>query len=341
MRGASSSSADRASRPGRRLLALIMATALLPDTAWACSVYGKGWGSKWDDPAWPSGATITWSFMTPGVGLGPLAPASWSGVNTLGSGGAADLRLKMDNLYGAGAFDAAVQRAFDTWAAAANLQFVQVADAGGDFGTVTYPDIRIGAFSFGVGDFAGAAGFGPPGNDVSFPDALSGDVAFNDMNNFNIDPGGEGDLLQTGPGGLYLNDIEGLLLHELGHTLGIGHSEVPDAVLCGYQSPLFDGSACDYTRVNREPEPDDLNALRNIYGPAPPPDGDVSFDCRVDAADALLANRILLGLLLPNAAQTARADVAPLILGAPAPDSQVTLADLLFILQKGLGLLDF
>ena len=323
------------------LPALLFSTLFLPGTATACSVYGKGWGSKWDNPVWPNNATITWSFMTPGVGLGPLAPPSWSGVNTLGSGGAKDLRKIIDATHGTGAFNAAVQRAFNKWAAAANLQFVKVADQGGNFGTVTQPDIRIGAFSFGVGDYAGAAGFGPPGNDVNFPDPLSGDIAFNDMNNFNIDPGSEGALLQTGPGGLYLNDIEGLLIHEIGHTLGIGHSAMPDAVLCGYQSPMFDGSACDYTHVNRVLTADDRKAVKNIYGPAPPPDGDISFDCIVDEADAVLTNRIVIGLLTPNDAQKARADVAPLVGGTPVPDGQITIADLLVILRKGRGQINF
>lgn len=325
----------------RWLLIPLFASLVLPPSALACYVYGKGWGSKWDNPVWPNGATITWSFMTPGVGLGPSAPPSWSGTNSLGTGSPNDLRVKIDAVHGAGAFNAAVQRAFNKWAAAANITFVKVADQGGNFGTVTTPDIRIGAFSFGVGDFAGAAGFGPPGNDIGFPDALAGDVAFNSLNNFNIDPGAEGAPLQTGPGGLYLNDIEGLLIHELGHTLGIGHSEDTTAILCGYQSPLFNGSACDYTHVNRVLTADDLNAVRNIYGPAPPPDGDVSFDCKVDSADVLLANQIILNLLVPNAAQTTRADVAPMVAGTPIPNGQVTTADLLLILQKSLKQLDF
>lgn len=323
------------------LLSLAGTLALLSAQAQACSVYGKGWGSKWDNPVWPDSAVVTWSYMTPGVGLGPQAPAAWSGTNTLGSGGADDLRVIIDNAHGAGAFDAAVQRALDTWEGAANIQFVQVADQGGDFGTATAPDIRIGAFSFGAGDPAGAAGFGPPGDDINFPDALAGDIAFNDDNHFNIDPGNEGDPLQTGPGGLYLNDIEGLVLHEVGHTLGIGHSKVVDSVLCGYLSPNFDGQACRYDLVNRVLEPDDLNALRNIYGPPPPPDGDISFDCTVDAADAQLVNRLLLGLFVPNAAQLARADVAPLVGGVPVPDGQIRLDDLMTIMKKGIRAISF
>lgn len=323
-----------------RLSAIVLLSSLTAEVL-ACNVYGSGYGSKWDDPGWPSGATVTWSFMTPGVGLGPSAPAAWGGTNTLGSGATNDIRVMIDSVHGSGAFDAAVQRAFDTWAAAASLVFVQVPDQGGDFGNVTAPDIRIGAFSFGAGDNAGAAGFGPPGDDQNFPDALAGDIAFNDMNNFNVDPGNEGDALQTGPGGLYLNDIEGLLLHELGHTLGIGHTKVGDAVMCGYVSAAFSGSHCDYTHVNRALGPDDVNALRNIYGPAPPPDGDINFDCRVDVADALLATQAVIGARALNAAQTARADVAPLSGGVPLPNGLVDTADVLIITGKALGEIGF
>ncbi len=299
----------------------------------ACQVYGKGWGSKWDDPVWPAGAVVTWSYIKPGAGPGS---SGWIGPNTLGTGGTGDIRADIDALYGAGAFDAAVQRAFDTWSAAANVQFVQVADSDGDFGTVTYPDIRIGAYDFG-NPYSGGAGFGPPGDDLNYPDALAGDIAFNNQNHFNIDPGSEGDPLQTGTGGLYLNDVEGLMLHEIGHTLGMGHSMVTSAVMCGYVSTAFDGSACDISHVNREPDADDLDAVTNIYGPAPPPDGDVSFDCTVDVADVLLATQAASGQRTLNAAQAARADVAPLAAGTPSPDGNVNAADVLLILEKSLG----
>jgi hypothetical protein len=301
--------------------------------AHACALYGSGYGSKWDDPVWPAGAVIYWSYILPDAGPGS---SGWSGNNTLGTGGTGDIRADIDAQYGAGAFDAAVQRAFDTWGAAADVQFVQVADPGGAFGSVTYPDIRIGAYDFGNA-WSGGAGFGPPGDDIDYPDALAGDIALNNQNHFNIDPGSEGDPLQTGPGGLYLNDVEGLVLHEIGHTLGLGHSTVTSAVMCGYVSPAFDGSTCDYDHVNRVLDPDDLDAVANIYGPAPPADGDVSFDCTVDVADVLLATQGANGQRALNAAQVTRADVAPLSGGVPTPDGNVDAADVLLILEKSLG----
>jgi hypothetical protein len=239
--------------------------------AWPFNTFGQNnFGSKWDAPQFGTGAVVTWSFMTPGVALSNnTALSNWSGTNSLGTGNSDDIRKKIDSVFGVGAFDAAVRRAFSTWAAAANLQFVEVADSGAPMAGSTTPDIRIGAFHFAPGDFAGAAGFGPPGNDNSFPDSLAGDLALNDLNRFVIATGGEGTALPT-LNGVYLNDVEGLLLHEIGHTLGLGHSNVNAGVMCGYIFPgdIFNGSTCDFTHVNHQLDADDIAGIRTIYGPA-------------------------------------------------------------------------
>lgn len=232
----------------------------------AFNTIGSGFGSKWDDPQFGTGAVVTWSFMSPGVPLSSNpALATWSGTNSLGTGSADDIRTKIDAAHGAGAFDAAVRRALATWSAAAHVQFVEVADSGAAMAGSTTPDIRIGAFHFAVGDFAGGAGFGPPGDDLNFPDALAGDLALNDRNRFVVATGAEGTPLPT-DNGVYLNDVEGLVLHEIGHTLGLAHSTVTTSVMCGYVSPAFDGSACDYQHVNHELDPDDIAGIQSIYG---------------------------------------------------------------------------
>jgi hypothetical protein len=259
---------------GSALVGLLSTLALPALETSGYDTFGDGYGSKWDDPQFGTGAVVTWSFATTGVGLASNpAIAHLSGINTLGGGDPAwDIRYKIDAEFGAGAFDAAVRRALDTWAAAADLVFVEVADSGASFAGSTAPDIRIGAFHFPEGDFAGGAAWGPPGDDLQFPDALAGDLALNDRNRFTIASGPEGSPLPTDEG-IYLNDVEGLVLHEIGHALGLGHSDVIDGVMCGYVFPgdVFDGSACDYTQVNHVLDPDDAAGIREIYGPAAPP----------------------------------------------------------------------
>jgi hypothetical protein len=75
------------------------------------------------------------------------------------------------------------------------------------------------------------------------------------------------------PGGVYYNDIEGLMLHELGHALGLGHSKVPLAVMCGYVDSTFDGSACRYDLVNHQLNPDDVAGIQFLYGTPATGDG--------------------------------------------------------------------
>ena len=69
--------------------------------------------------------------------------------------------------------------------------------------------------------------------------------------------------------------------------------------------------------------------------------GDISGDGVVNIADIALGYRIVLNLLTPTSGQLLRGDVAPLINGAPAPDGQFTAGDVLLIIRKSLGLVNF
>ena len=72
-----------------------------------------------------------------------------------------------------------------------------------------------------------------------------------------------------------------------------------------------------------------------------PADGDINEDGLVNAADVLLATRIVTGDLIPTASQLLHGDVAPLIGGVPALDGVMTAGDLLLIQRKALGMVSF
>jgi len=121
----------------------------------------------------------------------------------------------------------AIQRAFATWQSAAVIGFSEA----NPLGDVPYGDIQI-AFTRGRLDGAFATAL--------YPDA--GDVELDDDQRWSVD----------GEGGL---DLETAALHELGHSLGLGHSTDPGDVM--YPS---------YTGVKRRLGDGDRAAIAAIYG---------------------------------------------------------------------------
>lgn len=241
--------------------------------------FGDGWGSKWDDPAHGTPAVVTWSFMNDGTVIDTDLD---NGIKDEITGGSniTLMRANFDATFGTGAFDTAIENAMNTWAAAADISFAgPMVDLGLPVGRpdATAVDIRIGAFTAvaesGFSYVAGV-GFGPPGSDLLFPDALAGDIMFNIDAGFLIKPGAEDDPVE--PLG---NDLENLTLHELGHAaIGLGHpASGPGDVM------YVDEGCCDF--INRELSPDDVAGARLVYGPYHP--GDSNGDGHVDGLDYL------------------------------------------------------
>jgi hypothetical protein len=233
--------------------------------------FGNGWGSKWDDPVHGTPATVTWGFMPDGT---TILPSFYLANEVAGGSDVGALRASVDATYGAGAFDAALARAFDSWHAVSGITFVgPVADPGLQMAApgATTPDIRIGAFhAVPLSGFSwvGAVGYGPPGNDLFFPDPLAGDIAFNLDVPHGIAPGGEGDPIPP----FFGNDLENLFLHELGHAaIGLGHPvQKPGEVM------YVDAGCCD--AINREPSPDDIAGAQVVYGASSIPACDNGID---------------------------------------------------------------
>ncbi len=238
--------------------------------------FGQGFGSKWGNRIHGNPSdVITWSFMDDGTNLS----SSHLLINEVAGGTSAgsdigSLRTSFDLIYGGGSFNQSIQIAFDTWTMASpgRIQFAQVADNGAVGGDPGNPlssaiDIRIGAFHSVTNSgfsFVGAVGYGPPGDDINFPDSIAGDIVINLDSSFFLAPGVEDDPFPAGP---YQNDLEGLILHELGHAaIGLGHST---------DGPNFPGlgdvmyvdnfpDCCNF--INRELSAQDIAGARSVYG---------------------------------------------------------------------------
>lgn len=270
----------------RSVAALLLLACATPAHADWVKFGSGGWGSKWDDPVHPNPATVTWGFVPDGTTMHnnfPLKP------EVVGASNITQLRTQVDGVYGAGAFNAALQRAFATWHAVSGITFVgPVTDPGLQMGapTATTPDIRVSAFApvanSGFSWVAGV-GYGPPGNDLFFPDAVAGDIVFNLAQTFIIPAGSEGT-----PIGILGNDVENLFLHELGHAaMGLGHPAL------GPGEVMYVGANCCNV-INREPSADDIEGAVSVYGlssiPACGNGIDDDGDGTEDAADPGCAN---------------------------------------------------
>lgn len=226
-------------------------------------------------PRWTPGSTVTWSIIPEGTDVRrrpPFFPPDepflfhdfWQGTSNLTSVYA---QIAPTPVQGATLFQSILNRVFSTWSTATGLTFVQVPDSGLPLGhpgsyAGQVGDIRIGAWSLAT-PFDAIAGhaFEPPGG--SSPGALYlamnspstfGDVTLNSNAFFQIAPGQEGDFF-----GGFPNDLEGLLLHEVGHSLGLAHSTDLNSIM--YVGP----GCCD--EIQRTLGLDDIAGMAFLYGP--------------------------------------------------------------------------
>ncbi len=186
-------------------------------------------GTKWGDREFGTGAEVTYSFMPSGTACSPYCQED-------------DQIIAVEDVLNG--FENEVRKAFGAWGDAANINFIEVADNGKDF---NHPDalgdIRIGAVKFDgpSGTFANA--FFP------HPDeALSGagDILFDVSENWAVD---------SIDGDLETIDIFQVAAHEIGHTIGLTHSNVDRSLMNEYYSESFRG-----------PQADDIASATTLYG---------------------------------------------------------------------------
>lgn len=182
--------------------------------------------ATWGNP-WPDGAHLTLSFAPDGTAIGPRASS---------------LFRTLDDASPRAAWQTEVLRAFQTWAAQANVNFGLVADGGQALGAAGRPqgdprfgDVRLAAVGMSPEVLAVTTPFDPTGG------TWSGDVRLNGNYRFG-----------TGPG---LVDLYTAVLQEAGHALGIDNSTDPGSAMYEhYLGPRAGLSAAD------------IAAVRALYG---------------------------------------------------------------------------
>ena len=144
--------------------------------------------------------------------------------------------------YGGTSWQKEVAVALQTWAVSANLNFASVPDGpygwniqGESQGDSRFGDIRVAGYEFANNPVAQT--YGPPPNGWT----AGGDVKINTADRF-------------GPNGQY--DLPSVLIHEVGHSLGLGESPQPASIMYSYYS----GARHDLSSY-------DVEGIQSIYGP--------------------------------------------------------------------------
>lgn len=146
-----------------------------------------------------------------------------------------------------------IEEALAHWAAAAPLHFLEVPDQGGPVVYAPYPDGQFGQIRFAHMYINGPdlPGQPPAAKALSiypyFSGNIGGDVFF--------DNGDPWQLVGTLP----TPDLLGAALHEIGHSLGLGHVADPDATMYPV-FPRFSGPGS--ARLS----PDDIAGIQALYG---------------------------------------------------------------------------
>ncbi len=179
--------------------------------------------------AWQNPSRITYSIAPDGV--------FWDhGTN--------NLQASFGSRLGTANWQRAIARAFATWQAVADINLALVGDGAYDFNTLgvaqgdsRFGDIRLGGYVFPNNNTTLAQSYFPPPNGST----AAGDLEINTSLDFNI-------------GSAY--DLYSVVLHELGHSLGLEHAPSPSVIM----APNYGGVRTGLTEG-------DIAGIRAIYGP--------------------------------------------------------------------------
>jgi len=208
----------------------------------------------------PSPGGATWSVLPAGLTLDADLADGSGGVVDLGHHFLAqtgDFDLLLDT---PGRELEMIEQVLDTWASVSGFSNLgRVTDGGGAIGSpdpsAAVGDIRIGVIELLASDSL-AHTFRPSTTQlVPSGGSVGGDMHI-DRDRIWID-----DPDDTHPRNSLDFDLYTVLLHEMGHALGLGHSSSPEAVMFG-----------SYTGGRRELALDDILGIQSIYGPPPVPE---------------------------------------------------------------------
>lgn len=189
---------------------------------------------KWGDSkaAGTAGGTVTYSFLPSLTDCTFLVQVAGIGRSCQADDAASVFGSNYESIF---------ENAFDAWSQWANIDFIQVADDGSPSGrdslSSSTGSIRIGASRYDQR----VLGVGFPRFDGSIGGkGLDGDILLNSLF-----------------GATFRNDptfLTGLALHEIGHTLGLAHSNARPSVMSefGQLFPVL--------------QPDDIAGIQFIYG---------------------------------------------------------------------------
>lgn len=175
-----------------------------------------------EGPRWSSGL-ITWSFAD----------------QTYPNDGATPFTASVGSDY-----QSTVRAAFQAWASVANLQFENVPDSA-DPGQAA--DIRVGFGTFSDSRAIGQTNFSTQGGRF-VPDVL---IRLQDPGIEPLVANADGSFTYSG----YSSQLYQIVLHEIGHALGLGHTTDPNAIMYPVAQPS-----------NRTLDATDIAGIQALYG---------------------------------------------------------------------------
>ncbi|MFO0889707.1 MAG: matrixin family metalloprotease [Isosphaeraceae bacterium] len=185
---------------------------------------------------WAYGVRITYSFVPDGANIGGYPSA---------------LFQTLDAKFSTATWQQQFQKAAAVWEAVANINLVQVPDDGSSLGASgnqqgdpRFGDIRFSAISQSSGTLA-VTFLPPPINGGS--DA--GDIVFNSSTDWRINSA---------------YDLQTVAIHEIGHALGMGHSQISTAVMYAaynaQKQKLTSDDVIGIQSIWQAPQPDQFNS---------------------------------------------------------------------------------